>query len=261
MSLSVLHKLSPRQVTLGLNLAVAHCCDLTNASGNGSGDNRASVSPAADNPAAAAAAAASATTAEVPAPASPASSGLPHAVLLYSASTPAELALRRELEALHARQGGWHLPPISAERLPRPAPSTCQSQVVLLCSCLLQARAHGGISLRLHVTSPEWRGRQREWGGKWGRVCRSDLNVALRWLQQQGDSSYALAAAGAAAAAPPGICNGSGASSSSGGAAGAASGLPVEALVCGPGSMENAVIADLSGLGLPAEQTRYERWW
>lgn len=70
---------------------------------------------------------------------------LPHAAVLYSASVPAELAFRRELQEM-------------------------------------RQQAHGSIRLQLHVTAPEWRGRCKEWGGHWGRIGRPELQAALRWL-------------------------------------------------------------------------------
>ncbi|EFN57519.1 hypothetical protein CHLNCDRAFT_20933 [Chlorella variabilis] len=65
--------------------------------------------------------------------------------VLYSASVPAELAFRRELQEM-------------------------------------RQQAHGSIRLQLHVTAPEWRGRCKEWGGHWGRIGRPELQAALRWL-------------------------------------------------------------------------------
>ena len=147
----------------------------------------------------------------------------PHAAVLYSASAPEELAFRAELERL-------------------------------------QRWAQGRIRLQLHVTAPEWKGREAEWGGRWGRVGAADLRHALEWL--------ACGAAGAAGAPGPAAqhagCDGGGGSSDGGGGSGSRPpALPPDlaVLLCGPAAMEDRVIEQLQALGVPPPQIRFERWW
>lgn len=157
----------------------------------------------------------------------------PQAVVLYSASSPAELAFRYELTQL-------------------------------------QAWAGGSIRLQLHVTGPEWRGREAEWGGRWGRICRRELAAALHWLQtvkasseelsgsHEGAASFAAAAAVAErpqGAPLEGSCQCNVSRDATPGS------CEVAALVCGPPGMEDTVLADLLSLGLQPGQIRHERWW
>lgn len=146
----------------------------------------------------------------------------PHAALLYSASVPAELAFRAELEQL-------------------------------------QRWADGRIRLQLHVTAPEWKGREAEWGGHWGRIGASDLRHALQWLAC--GAAGAAGAAGVAGTQPAGGCGGS---SSNGGSSGSRPpALPPDlaVLLCGPAAMEDRVIEELQALGVAQRQIRFERWW
>ena len=100
----------------------------------------------------------------------------PHAALLYSASMPAELAFRQELEQLQA-QGG------------------------------------GSFRLQLHATAPEWRGRAAEWGGHWGRIGRPQLQAALQWLLGRcTEAAFAAGDPSSATIATSRSCCGSGSS-------------------------------------------------
>lgn len=224
-----------------------HCCELrgsstsSGSSGGGKGSSggigEPQLPPA--SPAAAALAAARGTCSSRAGRCLP-----PRAVVLFSASSPAELAFRRELSQL-------------------------------------QAWAGGSIRLQVHVTGPEWRGREAEWGGRWGRIRRHDLAAALHWLQARttrsedvsgDDGGASLDAAAAAVAAAESAATGaaswpggfnSGSCSSCGGVgedAGVGS-CEVAALLCGPSGMEDAMLADLLSLGLRPGQIRHERWW
>jgi len=159
--------------------------------------------------------------------------------VLYSASVPAELAFRRELEQLQQQAGA------------------------------------GRLSLRLHVTAPEWRGREAEWGGRWGRTGRPDLREALQGLQaahgaaaavdaEAGEDAAAAAAAAQLSAATQDANLGNSTENSTDNSTEHtdSSQLPaLAALVCGPSGMEDAVVADLRSLGLRPEQIRFEKWW
>ncbi|KAL4438044.1 hypothetical protein ABPG77_004265 [Micractinium sp. CCAP 211/92] len=134
--------------------------------------------------------------------------------------------------------------------------------------------------LLLHVTGPEWRGREAEWGGRWDRIRRHDLAASLHWLQasttssedvsdDDGGASLDAAAAAAAtaesaatAASWPGGFNSGSCSACGGVGEGARVGsCEVAALLCGPSGMEDAMLADLLSLGLRPGQIRHERWW
>lgn len=179
-----------------------HCCELRGFRGVAGAEGEPANAPA---PAGAAPAGeAAAAVPETAAVAAAAAAPPVRFALLYSAAAPAELAFQRDLRQL-------------------------------------QRWAGGGLRLHLHVTGPEWRGREAEWGGRWGRIARPDLQAALRWLERQHGGAPA------------------GSSGSSGGRAGA--GNEVAALLCGPPAMEDAVLCDLRSLGLQPGQIRFERWW
>ena len=182
-----------------------HCCELAGYEGQGSGSGRSS------------AAAAGGTAAHTSSQGSAARLLPPHASVLYSASVPAELAFRAELQQL-------------------------------------QRWAGSRVRLQLHVTAPEWKGRETEWGGHWGRITAADLRHALRWLARS-SSDCGEEADGSRE---------DGSSSSSGGSgSGSQPGIPPDlaVLLCGPAAMEDEMIGELRALGVAREQIRFERWW
>lgn len=144
----------------------------------------------------------------------------PHAAVLYSAAIPAELAFRAELEQL-------------------------------------QRWAGGRVRLQLHVTAPKWKGREAEWGGRWGRIGTADLQHALQWLGRSCEDAAEAAGFKADGSRAAGISSGDSAST------GSRPAVPPDlaVLLCGPAAMEDEMIAELLALGVPRQQIRFERWW
>ncbi|GAB4816744.1 hypothetical protein N2152v2_003790 [Parachlorella kessleri] len=130
--------------------------------------------------------------------------GIPplRATVLFSASSPQELGLLPDLEEL-------------------------------------QQQSLGGIRLQLRATSPEWRGRDREWGGQWGRFTAEDIQAALEDLCQGPQLPRGSSQRPATSSVQE----------------------QVLAFVCGPPAMLEDSLRHLQAAGLAGKQLRYEKWW